>query len=755
MLRKVKLQGTTYTWVDSLAVEQAVQQPSRGIALHFALSFAAFVLYLAALVIVVLEDTQVSEAHLVSAGMRKAVERFDGVATREDLAPYLRTVVGGLVVWPDPDAEYFELPKALGSHALVGSVRVVQHRAAKSWECTDSVMGTVPCEPDFDATQMELEARPDAPAFIGPRTLLTFPYVPEHFPCPPGLTCASGTTSRIRPADIFYPDSGYALELYGPGAASTGSTGADDSMGAGIWVNGTRTSLPAADVLSDFLDPRTRHVRVTGVFFNAQLHLFTQLNVHFELPVTGGVFPFVTTQFLALIDRSEQAVYFSAEVYLWLFTALTTLDLLWRVVKGCRRTSVCLRCAIKGKPTTVTRCLSCSKPLPTHFVQPEECSWCTAVMPPVEHTCWRRTAQNPWCAATLGLNLLFLVARLITIGARWKAVELVRAATIATAQHQIAGGDSRLPADASVLFAPVAQIASVSNDFLAAALMLAFVRSYRYIGRFEWARKFLRVFSSGGVLIGLFFITFAIVFAGFGISFHLLLGEDSDRFTSLSAAMRTTFFALIMVVDWIDLRSPNATGWIDVVVYVVFVFSCALVMLNVLISVVTYEYKLSVQAKSADVESKSLLLLIRPIVARVTGNRYRRNDGRDTAGAGSHGPAHEGGNAAAGGADDDSSDVPEQAGMARTVVSADREGLHVADDMERADMTAQLVGDALRSVRGLTDVVESASLTALRHDVAALRRDLRATVKLARRCAGEPDKGRSRGKAASGMAHVL
>jgi len=73
MLRKVKLQGTTYTWVDSLAVEQAVQQPSRGIALHFALSFAAFVLYLAALVIVVLEDTQVSEAHLVSAGMRKAV----------------------------------------------------------------------------------------------------------------------------------------------------------------------------------------------------------------------------------------------------------------------------------------------------------------------------------------------------------------------------------------------------------------------------------------------------------------------------------------------------------------------------------------------------------------------------------------------------------------------------------------------------------------------------------------------------------
>lgn len=746
MIRKVRLQGTTYTWVDSLAVEQSLEAPSKNIGAKFLLSFVGYGIYVAALAILVLTDTQVSQGHLVRAGLGKALERFDNINLVSSLPTYITEVVFPLVDWPgEANTEIGigdNLPTALGAHVLVGALRVVQHRVAASTECADPVLGgSISCAPDYDTHQRDLEARPDAPPFIGPRTLLTFPYVRETFPCPAGLQCTSGTYSRLL-SDIFYPDSGYTLDIWGDQ----------------LWVNGTKRGvLSQADILNDFFDLRTRYVRVTAVFFNPQLNLFVQSNVHFELPVTGGVFPFATYQVLALVDRAEQHLYFAAEVYLWCYFGWTTLFYVYHLVSGCRRRGQCLRCKIAGKATTVTRCLSCAKPLPTTLAQPEECTWCTATLPAVPHQCWRQRLRSPWAVGTLMGNLLFLVARAITIVARREAIDLVRAATVAGAHYDPAA--TQLPQGATVLFSPVAQVAAVANDFLAAALVVAFVRSHRYVGRFDWARKFLRVFSAGGLLIGSFFFTFAIVFAGFAMSFYLLLGDVSDYFDSLATAMRTTFFALIMVIDWDVLRPRSATGWIFIVVYVVFVFSCALVMLNTLISVVTYEYKLSVAAKVDDVESKSLQMCAQPVAdaarrvipcasRQPSGNVFEnRTDpvGGKRLGAASGstpGRGSVGGQKARMDVDQASSDVPEQAGVARTVVSDadDGEALALADGMRRDDADTQLVLDALRNVTGIHDVVEAAHFSAVDGQIDELRRELAVAMRFV---AGAATRGRS------------
>jgi hypothetical protein len=708
MIRTVKLQGAVYTWVDSLSVEQCIERPSKGVVAKFVLSFVAFCLYLAALLVLVLQDTRVSEAHLVGSGLSKAVERFGDIQTLESLATYVDEVLAALVVWPANTygaEQPVTLPLVMGSHVLVGTLRVVQHRTSE-WECTDAMLGStsVSCMADFDSAQQSREASDSAGLFIGPRTLVTFPYVTETFPCPPGLSCTSGTPSRLRPATIFYPDSGYSIEYFY----------------SSFWINGTRLRQSPLALLKDFIDSKTRHLRLTGVIFNPQLNLFTQFNVHFELPITGGVFPFTTYQYLALIDRGEQTLYTAAEIIVWIYVAATTTFEIFMLTRGCRQKNLCLRCLVRGKGISVTRCLSCSKPLPTNFSQPEECTWCTSTFPALPHRCARARLYDPWVLATLACNLLFLIARLITIAARSEAIDVVRQASEAAARYEF--GSDQLSREASVLFAPVAQIGAVANDFLAAVLVIAFVRTYRYIGRFQWSAKFLRVFSSGGMLITSFFVTFAIVFAGFAISFHLLLADGSDRFSSLASSMRTTFFMLIMVIDWGDILDDNVMGWIFVIVYVVFVFSCALVMLNLLISLVTYEYKVSVQQQTTDVEAQSMAQLASPWtnkIATAVGVRAKTSASTPPLPISSQGALSGDVNKPASAAS--SSDVPQQAGLGRMTAVSDDERVLVADEVAKEDMTAQLVADALRSVSGLSAVIDASQTSALHDEVSEMR----------------------------------
>jgi hypothetical protein len=712
MIRTVKLRDTTYTWVDSVAVEQNLTRPTLRIAARYLVSFVGFCVFVSSLLIVILQDTRVSEANLVHTGITKKLGAYTDVKSTTDLVSYLDSIAPALVVWPTPDNPVAPLPLVLGTHVLVGSLRIVQHRASAVWNCKDSVFGaaSVACAADFDAVQSRLERLATAAPFIGPRTLVQFPFVEEALPCPASLPCSSGTTSRIRPDSIFYPDSGYVIEYY---------------AGA-LWVNTTRIDA-VQRTLDDFIDPRTRHVRVTGVLFNPQLNLFTQFNVHFELPVSGGVFPFVHFNFLPLVDRSKQALYTAAEVYLWLYVACSTLAAIAYFGGGCRRKTRCLRCRVKGCPTPVTRCLACGKPLPTQFSHPEECTWCNVTLPAIPHECWRVVVYNPWTVATLAGNLLFLVARIIVMVVRAQAIELVRGAALATAAFT-AGDGTFLPREASVLFGPVAQVGAVANDFLAVMLVLEFVRCYRYIGRFSWAAKFLRVFSAGGVLITSFFFTFAIVFVGFGIAFHLLLAEGNDRFASLTSSMRTTFFALIMVIDWEDIESDNSTGWIFALVYVAFTFTTALVMLNVLISLVTYEYKLSVLVVTTDVESLSLRLLVQPAL-----NWWERVRGPATSPVVT--PTQP---------DMQTANFPSTTGAATAEATRDVKG-RVADAVEEDDVEIQMVKEALRNVTGLSAVMDAGAVGQLCADAAALRRDLQTATRFVRTCgAVEAPRNRSR-----------
>lgn len=584
---------TLYTWIDMSIVKASIPRPRKRQGAIFLMSMLLFVFFLSCITYIVMRDTRIGEAWLVRAAISKAISGdFKDVQSLADVRQFVRTKFLPLI----RERGASEWATFLDTNVVVGSVRAVQHRSAANWTCDDALYRSLLntplskpayCRPDFDARQLKLEP---GFSFRGPRTKIAFPYVTEQQFCPPGLACSIGTASRVHPDRIFYPYSGFAIDFF-----------------QGLWfANETIVNAvgPQGDPFwADFFDDHTRHVRLSALLFNPQYNLFSQFDVHFELPVTGGVYPFLNVQFLTLVDRSTDIFYTFAEVFVWLYAALHIFLFVLRVLMGVIRRAACLRCRITDTDIPVTRCWKCEKPVPVSAEQ-HECTWCGQMLTGIIHQCWRAQAYEPWSLLAL-LNVgIFIVARSITLVARAAALEAAEKVGRPTSTT-----GKLVP---TVLFSPVAQLSEIASDFLAAVLILTFTLCYRYLGRAAWCARILRVFSRGGFLISSFFLTFAIVFVGFSFAFHVMLATASDAFDTMPHSLRSTFNAFIMILNWYEIGF-DTRRWTFFCVYVAFVFACSLVMLNVLISIVTFEYKVSCTTVAYDVEAESLALILQPL----------------------------------------------------------------------------------------------------------------------------------------------
>lgn len=403
------------------------------------------------------------------------------------------------------------------------------------------------------------------------------------------------------PVQVFLPDKACPSVLCDPGFRSALSWTYYEAGGATLLAfggslfassNSSFSSNLTSDTVSSFIDRFTRFLSISGTLLDGEGLLLTSFSLNFELPVVGGSFAWIDTRTVQVEESSLSQQYAGV---VWFYCAAFLFVSIWRSAMGVINRQACDVCN-SSDGFISTNCSSCRKPVCLDILEVTRCSWCGLSLQAPQHGCWK--AQLDFTRVVPLLNIISIVVASAFEQQAQNALQTTVSTFLATPQLS--------PPMLDVL-APIDQLSRVGT-MNAFNILIAFVSLYRFLGRAPWIARFLRVFGSGGFLMAFFFLGFAAVFVGFMLSFYLLLGETSATFATASGAFTGTFQLLLGLVDW-DTVSTYLFSSSFTALYLFFCWVCVLVMVNVLISLVTAEYKRSRKVQSFDVETESCKLL--------------------------------------------------------------------------------------------------------------------------------------------------
>ena len=615
-----------FRFIDHGVAVRATGEPSPNVAIYFLVRFATYVAFLACLIVVVTWEARIGESSLIGSTVRTEMKGFESVRSLSDMQDYISRVVLNLVSW-EPVAPanattgktFFNGTFRQDANIALGSIRIVQHRTRPGILCADPALpsGMALCLADYLAN--EIRVSEDAGMFVGDTVGFRFPWVETNAFCPPGVSCRSGTNSRVRPDDIFYPYSGFAMDYYG-GSVFINGTNATDTLFPGrgeplvnASVFGTVSPLTrraAMIALNDFLDLHTRFVRISFVLFNAAHRIYVTCDVHFEITVTGAVQSWIVVERLTDTPFNASLPFAFSVLYCWVFSIGILFAFVGTVVYLLVTRPPCTVCHMASHPQEITiqNCEGCGNQVPL-LRDDSLCVWCHKALPAATHCCWR-TGLKLWRFAFAFNAIIYLISRTLLTVARTFAETTAANTPLARASDGV-----RYPP--SMPFAPVTQLAGAADNVMTLCVVVSFCCMYRFVTIFEGARQILTVFTEGGLLLGAFFVVFTIIFIGFGLSFHVLGCIDSPYLSKLDSSLLAAVYMFINMLDW-SMVSTDSRRWTFTVVYCVFMLMCGWVMFNLFISLLTYEYKrVAMMAKCRNVEAESLKLLLQPVISRV------------------------------------------------------------------------------------------------------------------------------------------
>ena len=350
----------------------------------------------------------------------------------------------------------------------------------------------------------------------------------------------------------------------------------------------------SADVMSSFVDASTRFVSMSFVVVSADTSIASQISVNFELPQSGGVYWWSSVRSMSTNELGQGSVF--ACVF-WAYGLISITIELTRFVLTLRRQTRCIACrygSSNEKKTFGSSCASCGKAIVIDATETTSCGFCSVSIPPIRHTCFRSQFHVSKLVVLANVALVIL------------GYQLSRAA-VNSARTELAHA---LGSTAPVLMSLSSSIDlyDLAVSISGVSLILTFVGIYRFLGRVPWSAQFLRVFSSAGVLTVFFFVGYSAVFVGFALCFHLLLAEIAGSFTTFRNAFSGLFAIILGYVDWPGITA-EASG-VFFATFMIFCWLCILVMANILISLLTVEYKRATKVKVYDLEAASLMLLL-------------------------------------------------------------------------------------------------------------------------------------------------
>lgn len=538
--------------------------PKKLIGVLFLIEFCTFIVFLVCLALRCQEQF-VPQKSLVTQSVIGETVSFDpsAVRTLDAVRAYIDRFPLPVLSSSDHDEK---TSLVLQTHRLLGALVLSQSRSFME-VCTR--WGS-----DFDCVSSGSRSlgQPFEGVLAGMDIELVFP----EKSCP-SIMCNPGSRSAL--SWTFYEAGGPTLYAFGGKIFSSLNS-------SSIPSNATKL------IPSSFIDRFTRYLSVSGTLLDGEGKLVTSFALNFELPIVGGAFAWIETHTVP-VNQSDRSQQYAGVV--WFYCAAFLVFSVWRSIMGVvnrQRCDVCL--AVDG--FLAAKCSRCRKPICLDTKEVTRCSWCGVSLQAPQHGCWK---------AQLDFTRLIPLCNIVTI--------VVSSVFERQAQNNLqdrmsvflASPQGHLPVlDVS---GPVDQLTRVAT-LNAFNILIAFVSMYRFLGRAPWIARFLRVFSSGGFLMAFFFVGFGAVFFGFMLSFHLLLGETTSTFATISGAFAGTFQLLLGLLDWESVSTYLFSSSFTAL-YLFFCWVCVLVMVNVLISLVTAEYKRSRKVQAFDIETESCKML--------------------------------------------------------------------------------------------------------------------------------------------------
>ena len=200
-------------------------------------------------------------------------------------------------------------------------------------------------------------------------------------------------------------------------------------------------------------------------------------------------------------------------------------------------------------------------------------------------------------------------------------------------------------------FGITSQYYVLSRDFLAVAMLFIFAKQLRYFMLIPGADLLPRAMGRAMGDFGLFVITFAVLFLGWTLCFHIMFAADAGEFASMGSTVLTLWATMLGGGD-IDVFFETH-AYVGVVLYILYTFLTTFVILTFIIAIIDSAFdsvKTSLAEEGANAttttvasfQSTSKSSLMR--AAEYLAHRKRENKGRKAAINGAAGENGSGGN---------------------------------------------------------------------------------------------------------------
>lgn len=341
-----------------------------------------------------------------------------------------------------------------------------------------------------------------------------------------------------------------------------------------------------------WIDRGTRAVMIDFTFFNPNVRLLIASQLLVEFFPTGLILTKASikpTEILALSSVSDYTTLILESVLvLWVLVYISR-ELLEFYSFARVRADCCVKCIEakilrEGLPKVVP-CPECGREFNT-FRQPI-CPQCQGEVPS-GHRCWYGYFMDPWNWLDMGNLALLLVVFSMRFVVRFDL------------QNQT----FNVRPDEFLMYFPIAWEIVLANYFNSANVLLCFLKTFKYLGKFNSLSPLVRtLFVAAKGELKWFLVIFLVVFGGFGLSFHLAFGTDVEGFRDWTYSMITLFQMLLGDFDYDELeRSHRVLAPIFFVLYQLLVF---FVLANMFIAIISGAHA---QAKEETSNSSTDLL---------------------------------------------------------------------------------------------------------------------------------------------------
>ncbi|KAJ9467989.1 Polycystin-2 [Diplonema papillatum] len=517
---------------------------------------------------------------------------FAAIDTTEDFYSYLE---GSLlpVVYPSEwyngrERSNYESRFAAVHNRLLGTVRLRQIRVAKNTNCFVSAKFQAfvrDCYPEYSGSAESED--PYGPA--GNRSLYQWSSADDlcRFSPVSGL-CNSYSTGKR--GDI-YPSGGFVRDL--PTDQAAAQRVVYELKQAG-WI-----------------DHQTRAVVLDFTTYNANVKMLTVVQLLTEWFPTGTV---VTRTSIKPIppmtlddgnDIASLALEIVLATYLCCYLVNEAAEFYSFKSVGKERCIVCRKAAIlETGDDKVYSCVECSA-----LFDPFEntrCTKCLREYTATKHLCWKGYFQDVWNWLDI-VNLFFFVA---VFSLRFSL------------RSDMAGIDYNV-GHTFILMYPIANKYTTSNYLNSVNALLCFLKTFKYLGKFDKLAILIRTMSNSRKEIGYFLVIFGIIFVGFALAFQLGFGSDVEAYQSMADSLMSLFLMLLGDFDYqVLVRSNRVLAPLFFVFYNVLV---VLVLSNMFIAIVSGAYATAYEEPPAEnFVSSSLTLFFNSLSMRFERCRGRR-----------------------------------------------------------------------------------------------------------------------------------